>query len=151
MKKNNEKNNTAEFTILLRVIRATVPSDVRAAVGVWIVNKLSGWWPMVQLYTRLLYGRTAKRFRPVGKGNVAYDYKGRDIIAPRNAIPIFIEIFHEDIYDKTYEPHGVIVDIGAFVGMYAIKAAFSARKVIAVEPCPQTFEMLKSNCQVSPI
>ena len=141
------KNSTKDFTLLFKIIRATIPHKIRAVVGIWIINKLSGWWGLVWLYSNLLYGNISKKFKPVGENNVAYNYKGRNIIAPRNAIPIFIEIFHEEIYDKNFKSDGVVVDIGAFVGMYTVKASFYAKEVIAIEPSPETFEMLKKNCK----
>lgn len=145
--KANMKKEATDFPVLMKIIRVVVPKSIRGIVGVWLISKLSKWWWVVRLYTFLLYGKESVKFRPIGDGNVAYNYKGRDVIAPRNAIPIFVEIFHEEIYDKRFKPDGVVVDIGAFVGMYAVKASFYAKEVIAVEPCPETFEMLKVNCK----
>ena len=43
------------------------------------------------------------------------------------------------------KPGNLFVDIGANIGVYSILAASKKAKVIAVEPVPSTFEMLKKN------
>jgi FkbM family methyltransferase len=97
-----------------------------------------------------LYGRTLDGLKLIDKDTVSYNYKGRDIVAPRNSTKVFMEIFFEEIYEKMFKPSGTVIDIGAYVGMFTVKASFSARKVIAVEPCLETFEMLRNNCKGIP-
>ncbi len=67
-----------------------------------------------------------------GGHNVLWDGKRKPFITPMrecNSIPLR----HSD----------VIVDIGAYVGTYAIRCArFPVKKVIAYEPTPQTFNVL---------
>jgi len=67
-----------------------------------------------------------------GGHNVLYGEKGRPFITPMrecNSIPLR----HSDM----------VVDIGAYVGTYAIRCArFPVKKVVAYEPTPHTFEVL---------
>jgi len=67
-----------------------------------------------------------------GGHNVLYDGKRSPFITPMKECQS-IELRHSD----------VVVDIGAYVGTYAIRAArFPVKKVIAYEPTPETFEVL---------
>jgi len=94
-----------------------------------------------------LFGKTIEGIKAI-KGNKAlYNYKGYDIITPRNSVHIFKEIFLDEIYERKFKPSGIVVDIGAYVGMFSIKASLVAKEVIAIEPCPETFKMLKTNCK----
>lgn len=43
-------------------------------------------------------------------------------------------------------PDDVVLDLGACIGSYTVIAARTARKVIAVEPAPENFELLAMNC-----
>ena len=136
--------------MLVNLVRRLVPTTVRAYVGTWAVDLSNKWWPASQLYFLLLYGSTLDGLRLINKDTVSYNYKGRDILAPRNATKVFMEIFYEDIYEKRFKPIGTVVDIGAHVGMFTVKASFTAKNVIAFEPSPETFRLLESNCNGIP-
>jgi len=133
--------------MLAKVAKIILPKRIRGWLGEWSSNRLSSWEPVLRLYFLLLYGKTLKGIRAIDDKNAVYQYKGQDIIIPRSAIFILIEIFLLEVYEKEFKPSGIVVDIGAFVGMFSIKAAFSAKEVIAIEPSPETFKMLKSNCK----
>lgn len=63
--------------------------------------------------------------------------------------PIVVrEIFEENVYevnDTHFNRGGVVVDIGANIGTFAIYAGQYASKVYAIEPEPHNLEALKNN------
>lgn len=136
--------------MLAKVAKIITPEIARKLLGEWSFDRLSSWEPVLQLYLLLLYGKTIKGIKAIDGKDAVYRYNGQDIITPRSAIYALIEIFLLEIYEKEFKPSGVVVDVGAFVGMFSIKAAFSAKEVIAIEPTPETFKMLKSNCKNLP-
>ena len=67
-------------------------------------------------------------------------------------ICVLLEIFYFNIYEQFYRPESgdVVVDAGAFVGMFAVKAAKAIGdrgKVIAVEPEKENLKFLRRNVQ----
>lgn len=50
------------------------------------------------------------------------------------------EIYYEKVYDKyfTLNPGGVVIDIRAHIGLYALSKAKHASKIICFEPNPKT-------------
>jgi len=72
------------------------------------------------------------------------------IHAGTNEIRMFNEIWHWGIYDpllKYVRDGGTIVDIGANIGIFTIRAArqFPKSKVISYEPLQENFRLLKEN------
>lgn len=64
--------------------------------------------------------------------------------------PIVKEIFLENVYEKFYnlKPNDVVVDVGANIGAFAIKAALEVAPsghVFAVEPASSNFHLLERN------
>lgn len=51
--------------------------------------------------------------------------------------------------DRIVEDKGVVVDVGAGIGMFALKAAARAGRVVAVEPDPETAAALLANLELS--
>ena len=63
---------------------------------------------------------------------------------------VFVEIFHYEVYDRASRPQrgDVVIDVGAHVGMFAIKAARQVGDeglVIAIEPEPENLRLLEQN------
>jgi FkbM family methyltransferase len=129
-----------------RVLKLVIPRAVRHPVHEWVTNQVSKCFPLSQLYLWLLFGKSLEGIKVVDKKNVLYRCSGHNIIAPRNAAHIFKEIFLDEVYEKRFKPSGTVIDIGAFVGMFSIKASLTAKEVIAIEPCPEMYEMLRTNC-----
>ena len=68
--------------------------------------------------------------------------------------PVVKEIFLENIYEKFYslKPSDIVVDVGANIGAFAIKAAFEvapAGHVFAVEPASSNFRLLERNIEIN--
>lgn len=69
------------------------------------------------------------------------------IFGPAQATSLIKEIWDDRRYTKNYviEADNIIVDIGANIGIFSLFAASQGAKVYAIEPNPETFEILKKN------
>jgi len=132
--------------MLAKVIKMIIPKLVSHPIHEFLINITSRWWPLWRLYLLVLFGDTLKGVSQIGGDLAVFNFQGHNIVAPRKSIHIFREIFIEEVYEKRFKASGVVVDIGAFVGMFSVKTALCAKEVIAIEPHPAIFEMLKSNC-----
>jgi len=74
-------------------------------------------------------------------------------IIPRDSLCIIRDILHEQIYDKYYKltDNDVVIDVGAHVGIFTLKATQEAKLVIAVEPEPHNYRLLKYNVTMNNI
>ena len=81
----------------------------------------------------------------VSVGGILFDVRPRtndlDLISPKHE-PLTTEWFRVGTDD-------VVVDVGAHIGRYALKAATKASRVIAVEPNPSNFELLARNVRLN--
>lgn len=57
-------------------------------------------------------------------------------------------IWKYNVYGKI-EDDGIIIDAGANIGVYSLKAAKKAKQVISIEPEPEIFSFLKHNIAVN--
>jgi len=67
---------------------------------------------------------------------------------------ILEHIYIDEDYDRLCRPHRgwIVIDIGAHVGLYALKAARTVGKsglVVAIEPDPENFRILKWNIRIN--
>lgn len=64
-----------------------------------------------------------------------------------DAVAYFYEIFRENVYEREYSiaSGDVVVDVGAHVGMFTLKAAEKARLVVAFEPVRDNLSHLYRN------
>ena len=136
---------------LADIIRATVPHRVRITVGIWVINQASRTWATLQLYMGLLHGKFPKNMG-IEDRYCYYNHDGKRVRAPRNAAGVFMEIFQDEVYEQVWEPGegDTVLDIGAYVGMFAVKAAGKvglSGRVIAIEPCPDNYRLLDWNCE----
>lgn len=136
--------------MIVNILRLLVPAKARIVVGVWLINRMSCCWPLLYAYLRIMHGKVP---RGMGlQGNHCYmDYYGRRILAPKNTAGVFLEIFQDKVYEQVWSPQpgDTVLDIGAYVGMFAVKASHivgSGGEVIAIEPCHSTFSQLEENC-----
>jgi FkbM family methyltransferase len=72
------------------------------------------------------------------------------IILDIQTVDVFFEVFIEESYEKynRVKSGDVVIDIGANIGMFTIKAACSAGingKIIAIEPEPKNIKVFKEN------
>ena len=135
---------------LVDIIRKVVPPKARITAGVWAINLASHNWAMLKLYLTILHGKPPENMG-LNKKYCYYDYDGRHILAPKNAAGVFLEIFKDEVYEQMWKPKpgDVVLDIGAYVGMFAVKASRmvgEGGRVIAIEPSPENYELLARNC-----
>jgi len=67
------------------------------------------------------------------------------VLLPSGDESIFHEIYLDEVYDKFYEirKDDVVIDVGAHVGLFTLKAAKSGAKVVvAIEPHPFNYQDL---------
>jgi FkbM family methyltransferase len=65
-------------------------------------------------------------------------------------VPPYYEIFFQGDYKcLTIRPNDIVLDAGANTGLFSIWAASRCRSVIAVEPAPETFNLLKLNKRIN--
>jgi len=136
---------------LVDVIRKVIPHKARITVGVWAINLVSHNWPLLKAYLTMLRGKPPENMGLIE--NYCYcDYDGRRIFAPKNAAGVFMEIFQDEVYEQVWKlnPGDVVLDIGAYVGMFTVKASRIVGehgKVVAIEPSPENHAMLVGNCR----
>jgi FkbM family methyltransferase len=90
---------------------------------------------------------------------IHYDLSGKVIIRIFDDVKVryFSGLSFEQILFKGYEKHpsyvpkkgDIVVDIGAFVGLYSLKAAKLGALVIAIEPNPISFIQLYENIKLN--
>ncbi len=118
----------------------------------WLIRSLislENWHEVLPDLLRIRFGR-----RPFG-----------NILALRNGLlfelyprstglyPVFMEVFFSSVYDRypsfRIKQQDIVIDIGAHVGFFALKAAYLADlgRVYAFEPCSSHFDLLKENVQ----
>jgi FkbM family methyltransferase len=86
----------------------------------------------------------------IRNGKPIYDYQGAKIDSPIDSLEAYVEVFCENVYDRIATPKvgGTVIDIGAYVGMYSVKASKSVGDkglVVAVEPLPSNISYLERN------
>jgi len=60
-----------------------------------------------------------------------------------------VQIFSYDEYRFPRRKMGMVIDVGAHIGIFTCLAASYADKVIAIEPCPDNFSLLKENIKLN--
>jgi FkbM family methyltransferase len=76
--------------------------------------------------------------------------KLRFYLGDEGNVPPYHEIFFQGDYRcLTIRPNDIVLDAGANTGLFSIWAASRCRSVIAVEPAPETFNLLKLNKRIN--
>lgn len=119
-------------------------------LAVWSIKMAASSRFTLKWYLTLLYGKQPPNVG-LTKSQCYYDYKGHRIFAPKIDAGIFVEIFQDNVYEKVWQPQSgdTVIDIGAYVGMFTVKASEmvgDTGEIIAIEPCPESFRILKENC-----
>jgi FkbM family methyltransferase len=72
-------------------------------------------------------------------------------VRPRTGDLVLVAGYHEPLTASWFkvEPDEVVVDVGAHIGCYSLKAAHIGAKVIAIEPDSSNFELLKYNVRLN--
>lgn len=135
--------------MLADVIRKIVPMRARQDLLV-LASKIARSRPLIIAFYYLLCGVVLKEIKLMPNGNCSVVFHGNEIIMPRDGVLAFIEIFRESSYERCWSPTegDIVVDVGAYVGMFTIKAAELVGDrglVIAIEPEPRNLAFLERN------
>ena len=72
------------------------------------------------------------------------------LILPADSNFMIRDIYKLNVYEfNKIEKDDILVDVGAHVGIFTLKAARRARLVIAVEPFPPNFKLLLANIRIN--
>lgn len=133
--------------VLADILRMIMPIRFRQVTLTWIVFKVMRWRIIYVIFYWLLFGIWMKERVRVEGDTCWVEYQGKEIVMSRDGIMSFLEIFHDDIYTAYDCPRegDVIFDVGAYVGMYSIKASTAANRIIAIEPYKTNIRHMEQN------
>ena len=134
---------------MIEIIRKLIPTRLRIRAYVLVITLVRWNSLLLRLYLFLLHGHQMKGIVVKG-GKPVYTYEGIEIDSPKDSLEAYVEVFCENVYDKITVPKAgdTVIDIGAYVGMFSIKASQlvgSEGTVIAVEPLLCNIAYLKRN------
>lgn len=138
--------------MLFEYLRRIIPTRLgRLALGFLDKELLDKESPFIPIWLLLAYG---VRLRKIEKNKYQAEGFGEKMLMPQGAWRVLIEIFHEDPYERVLkvEKDDVVIDVGAHVGFFTIKAAREAGKngsVVAVEPEPNNAGFLAENVKLA--
>jgi len=135
---------------LADVIRKIAPMRFRQTAMVWVVLFIMRWRWVYLIFYWVLFGIWLKEKVTVWGGLCLVEYKGKEIIMSRDGIMSYLEIFYDEIYDVLDSPQlgDIVLDVGAYVGMYSIKASEAVGEsgiVVAIEPNDTNLRQLRQN------
>lgn len=129
---------------MIEKVRKNLPDGFRKKL-----KEMTAKHPLLTFFIALSYGFLLKPYwNPciIGKG-IPKMFVIPDIYAVDCATDIFIKRVYERFYE--IQNGAVVVDVGANVGMFAVKASMDVGtlggKVIAVEPAEENFRLLEKN------
>lgn len=137
--------------MILDAIRNVVPIKYRQSFGLWTAHQASRSVLTLYPYLFLLCGAIPKHLRLLPNDECYVTYRGHQITFPRDGIFTSWEVLQDEIYEKMGQPKigDTVVDIGAYTGMFTVKAAIqvgkTTGKVIAIEPSSHNMKYLCRN------
>ncbi|KKL99107.1 hypothetical protein LCGC14_1817700 [marine sediment metagenome] len=132
------------------LIQKVVPIRFRQSVGLWTIQQASRSKWLLYPYLFLLCGDYPRNMELLPRNVCSVRYRGWRIRAPRDGALTFMEVLQEDVYSRTHHPGqgDTVIDVGAYVGMFSIKASLRVGgdgKVFAVEPSQVNLNFLYWN------
>ncbi len=132
------------------IIQKVVPIRFRQSVGLWTIQQASRSKWLLYPYLFLLCGDYPQNMRLISGNRCAIDYAWYCIRAPRDGVLAFMEVFQEEVYERVHSPSvgDTVIDVGAYVGMFSIKAAVQVQdtgSVYSVEPSKDNNHYLRLN------
>lgn len=126
----NRKNSPVDPKKLFHIIIKNIP---------WILSIL---YPMLSIYFKVILIPTKKGYVIISKGLKFYCPFEENF----NSVASFKEIFQKGVYDQMeLKINDIVIDCGAHIGFYSIKAAMQCNKVVAIEPCPVNARLFRKN------
>ena len=137
--------------MLVDVARRITPRRLRIRVGEWLDSKLVKSRLLTFVFYYFIYG-VVVRVKPMPDSNCLIASLGTEMIIPRDSVPVFIEIFHDCVYEQFSSPGigNIVIDAGAHAGMFTMKAAKlvgDSGLVVAIEPEPSNLALLQRNIE----
>jgi FkbM family methyltransferase len=134
---------------MIELIRKLIPTRIRIWAYVAIITLVRWNSTLLKLYLFALHGHMMKGITIKG-GKPIYNFEGVEIDSPKDSLEAYVEVFCENVYDQVAVPKAgdTVIDIGAYVGMFSIKASKfvgDSGLVIAVEPLPSNIGYLERN------
>ncbi len=135
--------------MLLDLIRDLVPIKYRQSWGLWTAHQAGRSKVLLYPYMFLICGVVPRNLKMLPHDRCVINYKNHRILMPRDGIFTSWEVLQDEIYEKFYQfkEGDVVIDVGAYVGMFTVKASLSVGKgkVIAIEPASSNLKYLKKN------
>ena len=136
--------------MLPNCIRHMIPEQIREDLSIALLSQMGKFKWTYWIYSAILCDGYPHGIKFLPNWEFGYDYKGNLIRVPRDAGIVIKESFQENLYEYYPIKKGdVVLDIGAYVGTFTIKAAIAAGKkglVVAVEPNKSNMEYAQLNC-----
>jgi len=139
----------SSFSLLWHVYRFSWSSFLRLLWG-------KDWWNKLENFPKIrkIRGLPKARFiyyyiRDIGSGLSQSKLPDGSVIQPFDSIATNAEIYKQEVYDsfKRINNDDVVIDVGAHIGIFTLKAAKKARNgmVVAIEPHPFNYKLLRKN------
>lgn len=141
--------------MFLDLIRRLVPIKYRQNLGLWVAHQAGRTKLFLYPFMLLLCKTVPKNLKLLPNDDCIIEYKSHRIFMPRDGIFTSWEVLQDEIYERIYRFNkgDTVVDIGAYVGMFTVKAALEVGekgKVIAIEPSSQNLSYLSENTVLLP-
>ena len=136
------------------VMRVVVPDKVRSKAGTWMMKQASRSKQLLAGYVKLVHGYDVADNLAIHDNVASYTFQDRRIACPIDGVGSFFEVFCAEVYDKPWlflRYGGVVIDVGAYTGMFAVKRAIAHQSVLAIEPCPDNWSWLQANTNKLPV
>lgn len=136
--------------MLLDLLKAVLPKKMGHSLGLWAIKQAVRSKFLAYPYVFFLCGKMPRNLTMVSGDGCYVTHEGRRVYSPRDGILRFVEIFQDNVYEKFGSPAegDVVFDIGAYVGMFSVKASSQVGakgKVVAVEPDLDNIKYLDRN------
>ena len=150
MEKNKRKNR-----MLIDLFRKVLPIKVRQDLGLWLISQSAKSKWLLYPYYKMLCGETPKNLTLLPHNESVVTYNNHKVLSPRDGILAFMEVFQDEVYEQLWSPtlRDTVIDIGAYVGMFTVKASDMVGKqgmVYAIEPEPRNLTYLDKNTRDLP-
>ena len=142
-------------TMLIDLFRKILPIKVRQDLGLWLISQSAKSKWLLYPYYQMLCGEMPKNLTLLPDNESVVTYKGHKVYSPRDGILAFMEVIQDEVYEQLWKPIGrdTVFDVGAYVGMFTVKASDMVGKggiVYAIEPEPRNLTYLDKNTKDLP-
>lgn len=141
------------FLEIIYIIRRKIPKRVHTKIGNLIKTKfiLKNLFSLPFGIIILKLSKNFYQLIPLKRNLLNFPL----IILDVQAVDIFFEVFFENSYEKynKIKPGDIVIDIGANIGLFTIKASQSTGKsgfIVAIEPEPRNIKVFNLNLKYYP-